>query len=111
MTENRVVRRGPDGRRYQFSNAVEMPNGRGWGRTDPTLFPHVHIYNWFRPAEMIGQDNSDEVKQWISACKEFALHEHIHITTTNTPLPHQEYLDFFNERLTPDGKYIEWKDE
>ena len=56
------------------------------------------------------QDNSEEVKQWIEACKEFAIHEHLHITTTNTPLPHQEYLDFFNERLTPDGKYIEWDD-
>ena len=53
----------------------------------------------------------EQVDQWIEACKEFALHEHIHITTTNTPLPHQEYLNFFNERLTPDGKYIEWKDE
>ncbi len=51
----------------------------------------------------------EQVDQWIEACKEFALHEHIHITTTNTPLPHQEYLDFFNERLTSDGKYIEWK--
>ena len=50
----------------------------------------------------------EQVDQWIEACKEFALHEHIHITTTNTPLPHQEYLNFFNERLTPDGKYIEW---
>ena len=52
----------------------------------------------------------EQVDQWIDRCKSFALHEHIHITTTNTPLPHQEYLNFFNERLTPDGKYIEWKD-
>ena len=53
----------------------------------------------------------EQVDQWVIACKEFALHEHIHITTTNTPLPHQEYLDFFNERVTPDGKYIEWNDD
>lgn len=53
----------------------------------------------------------EQVDQWIEACKEFALHEHTHISTTNTPLPHQEYLDFFNERITSDGKYIEWKDE
>ena len=53
----------------------------------------------------------EQVEQWIEACKEFAIHEHTHITMTNTSLPHQEYLDFFNERLTSDGKYIEWKDE
>ena len=55
--------------------------------------------------------DSEKVSQWISACKEFALKEHLHITTTNTSLPHQEYLDFFNERVTPDGKYIEWNGE
>jgi len=60
----------------------------------------IHKMGWLR--------DSEKVNQWVEACKEFALHEHIHITTTNTPLPHQEYLDFFNERVTPDGKYIEW---
>src|SRR5574343_300603 len=53
----------------------------------------------------------EQVDQWIDRCKSFAIKEHTHISTTNTPLPHQEYLDFFNERLTSDGKYIEWKDE
>ena len=53
----------------------------------------------------------EQVDQWIERCKSFAIKEHTHITTTNTPLPHQEYLDFFNERLTPDGKYIEWNEE
>jgi len=60
--------------------------------------------------KMEWQNDSEEVKQWIDACKEFALHEHEHITTTNTPLPHEEYLTFFNERVTPDGKYIEWNE-
>ncbi len=57
------------------------------------------------------QPDSKKVNKWIVACKEFAIKEHLHITTTNTPLFHQEYLDFFNERVTSDGKYIEWNDD
>lgn len=51
-----------------------------------------------------------EVKHWINKCKKFALKEYKHITTTKTPMDQKHYLKFFNERLTFDGKYIEWND-
>jgi hypothetical protein len=81
---------------------------------DPNYEIHLSFFKRFNHSinQMINKmdwlHDNEKVEQWIEACKEFALHEHIHITTTNTPLPHQEYLDFFNERVTSDGKYIEW---
>jgi len=60
--------------------------------------------------KMEWQPDSPEVANWIEKCKAFALHENNHIVGTQTPLPSDEYLEFFNEQLTPDGKYIEWKD-
>lgn len=53
--------------------------------------------------------DSAETVQWINQCKEFALHEHNHITTTNTPLPPEDYLTFFNEYIDEDG-YVRWKE-
>lgn len=84
---------------------------------DPNYEIYISFFKRFNHSinQMINKmgwsHDSEKVSQWIEACKEFALHEHIHITTTNTPLPHQEYLDFFNERVTSDGKYIEWNGE
>lgn len=51
---------------------------------------------------------SVEYNDWIQSCKEFAIYEHQHITNTNTPLPSEEYLKFFNEKLDDQGKYILW---
>lgn len=55
------------------------------------------------------EDDQEKLDQWIQGCKDFALHEHNHITTTNTPLPEQEYLDFFNQYIDKEG-YAKWKE-
>lgn len=52
----------------------------------------------------------EDVERWIISCKQFALHEHHHIKSTNTPLPSEQYLEFFNEYVDDDG-YVKWKED
>lgn len=61
--EHRVVRRGPDGALYQWSNASSTPSGTGWTHASKATFPRVRSYLWYRDAANIQRDRENRKKR------------------------------------------------
>lgn len=82
--------------------------------TDPLLKIYISFFRRLNHSitQMIRKrgwkPDTPEYNNWIQKCKDFAIYENNHIVNTNTPLPNEEYLTFFNEKLDENGKYILW---